>query len=235
MEKATGLAPPSQPPRVSILLPGLYAWAITVALPSSAAHAPWWARAPAGLACVCLLLAPFAGALRARLDVALGLYGFLGCSLGCWVALSTSGLALAPHGLTGAFGAFGWMLFAFAWGELRAKRVPENDPHVLAGAPLAPRQTFPRSAEWVLAFGTLGAGLLLVLAWRIDRPSHGVFGQAAALLSSLLVTAGATRVALERQPRELPTSGQRYNAAAASIAVLLLALGLGMIFWVLEH
>lgn len=235
MEKATGLEGPRQPPRVSILLPGLYAWAITVALPASSAHAPWWARVPAGLACVCLLLAPFAGALRPRLDFVLGLYGFLGFSLGSWAALGSAGFSLAQHSLTGAFGAFGWMLFAFAWGELRDRRIPENDPHVLSGAPLAPRQAFPRSAEWVLVAGTLGSGLLLWLAWQIDRPSHAVFGQAAALLASLLVVAAATRVALERQPRELPSSSQRYNAAAASIAVLLLVLGLGMIFWVLEH
>lgn len=235
MEKATGLERPPQSPRVSILLPGLYAWAITVALPASAAHAPWWARVPAGIACICLLLAPFAGVLRPGFEVVLGLYGFLGFSLACWAALGSAGLSLAPHGVIGAFGAFGWMLFAFAWGELRDRRIPENDPHVLGGTPLAPRQTFRRSAEWVLGFGMLSAGLLLLLAWRIERPSHAVFGQAAALLASLLVVAAATRVALERQPREFPSSSQRYDAAAGSVAVLLLLLGLGMIFWVLEH
>ena len=169
------------------------------------------------------------------LGLALGLYGFVGGALLSWSALHLAGRPLAAHGITGAFGAFGWMLFAFAWGELRARRIPENDPHVLSGPPLNPRHSFPRSAEWVLAFGTLGAGLLLLLAWRIDRPSHAVLGQAGALLASLLVVSGATRVALERQPRELPSPAERYNGAAPALAVLVLALGLGLIFWMLER
>lgn len=235
MEKAADLDVTQKTARTSILLPGLYAWAITVALPASAPHAPWWARLAAGLSVLCLVLSPLASGIRPMLGIALGLYGFVGSALLSWAALSLAGLPLAAHGLTGAFGAFGWMLFAFAWGELRARRIPENDPHVLAGPPLNPRHAFPRSAEWVLGFGTLGAGLLLLLAWRIDRPSHAVLGQACALLASLLLVAAATRVALERQPRELPSSAERYNAAASALAVLVLSLGLGLIFWMLER
>jgi len=182
--------------RLSVLLPGLYAWATTVALPASALHAPWWARLPAGLACLALLVSPFAGSLSPGLGIAFGVHGFVGASLTCWIALQTAGLSLAPHGLTGVFGAFGWMLFAFAWGELRARSIPETDPHVLGGPPLAPRHSFRASAEWVLSLGTLGSGLLLFLAWRVDRPSHAVLAQACALLASLLVVGAATRVAL---------------------------------------
>jgi hypothetical protein len=235
MEKASYLDASPRPSRVSILLPGLYAWAITVALPANALHAPWWARAAAGVSVLSLLLSPLASGLKPVLGVALGLYGFVGCALLTWVALNLAGLPLVAHALTGAFGAFGWMLFAFAWGELRARRIPENDPHVLAGPPLNPRHAFPRSAEWVLALGTLGAGSLLLLAWRIERPSHAVLGQASALLGSLLIVAASARVALERQPRELPSSGERYNGAASALAVLVLTLGLGLIFWMLER
>ncbi|MFZ5890839.1 MAG: hypothetical protein ACOY0T_07275 [Myxococcota bacterium] len=235
MEKAALFESSRQPARVSVLLPGLYAWATTVALPASALHAPWWARALAGIACVALLLSPFASVLRPSLGQALGIHAFVGASLGCWAALHLAGFALAPQGVTGAFGAFGWMLFAFAWGELRARRIPESDPHVVAGPPLSPRHSFRRSSEWVLALGTLGAGALLLLAWRVDRPNHAVLAQACALFLSLLVVAGATRVALERVPRDLPSSADRYNGAASALAVLVLTLGLGLVFWMLER
>ncbi|MGC4090504.1 MAG: hypothetical protein QM756_22065 [Polyangiaceae bacterium] len=224
-----------QKARLSTLLPGLYAWAVTVALPASAAHAPWWARLPAGVACAALLASPVAGRRHPLFGVVLGVHVFVGASLLCWIALHTAGLPLAAHALTATFGGFGWMLFAFGWGDLRARRIPESDPHVLAGPPLVARHSFPRSAEWVLALGTLGSGCLLFLAWRVDRPSHAVLAQASALLASLLVVAASARVALERVPRELPSSSERYGGAASALALLVLALGLGVIFWMLER
>jgi hypothetical protein len=222
--------------RVSALLPGLYAWATTVALPVAAPHAPKSARLLAAGALAALLLSPVVALRGPLLEIGFGIYGFVGASLGTWMLLHATGTSLGASAVRSAFGAMAWMLFAFGWGELRARRqIPEKDPHVLPGPVLKPRKVWSLSAELILGLGVLGAGILLALAFRTSRPSHGVLAQSLALLTSLLTVAGATRIALERTPRELPTPAERYNSASSALALTIIVVGLGAMFWMLER
>lgn len=143
-------------------------------------------------------------------------------------------MPLGADPLHATFGALGWMLYAFGWGELRGPgTVPEDDPHVLPGAPLAARSDLPRSVGLVLGCGIAAALALVYLAFRVTRPAHGVMAHAVALVAGLFLVGGAARVALDRVPRTLPSRSERIAAAAPTLAALLILLGLGALVWVL--
>jgi hypothetical protein len=220
----------------NVLLPGLYAWATTVARPAASSQATFAIRAAALGSALVLMLGPLLMARAPRLGRALGVHAFVGFAVLTWALLRHAGLPFGGQALEAAFGAVGWTLYAFGWGELSARRrVPERDPHVLSGASLQPKKSWSRSAEIILALGVLGSAVVLALAFRVARPSHAVMGHALALLLSLLVISAASRVALERVPRQLGDGAQRFNSSASSLALLLIALGLGALYWLLER
>lgn len=222
--------------RTNVLLPGLYAWLSTVARPVTSSQATTSSRAAAVCALILLLLGPLLSTRAPRVSRALGVHGFVGCSVLTWALLRQAGVPFGGQALEAAFGAVGWTLYAFGWGELSARRrVPEADPHVLAGAPLVPKHAWSRSAEVILGLGVLGAALVLVLAFRVARPSHSVMAHALALLLGLLTISSATRVALERAPRRLGSGSERLNVAATAISLLLIGLALGALYWMLER
>lgn len=222
--------------RTNVLLPGLYAWLSTVARPAVSSQATLAIRSAAVCAALTLLLSPLLSARYPRLGRALGVHGFVGCSVLTWALLRHAGVAFGGQALEAAFGAVGWTLYAFGWGELSARRrVPEADPHVLSGAPLLPKNTWSRSAEVILGLGVFGAAVVLVLAFRVPRPSHAVMAHALALLLALLSISAASRVALERTPRRFGSSAERVSSAATAISLLLIALALGALYWMLER
>jgi hypothetical protein len=222
--------------RTNVLLPGLYAWATTVARPAVSPQATLAIRVAAVCAALVLLLGPLLSARYPRLGRALGVHAFVGLSVLTWALLRHAGVPFGGQALEAAFGAVGWTLYAFGWGELSARRrVPEHDPHVLSGAPLSPKSPWSRSAEIILGLGVLGAVMVLVLAFRVARPSHSVMAHALALLLGLLVISAASRVALERTPRRFGSSAERFNGAATALALLLIALALGALYWLLER
>lgn len=220
--------------RANVLLPGLYAWATTVAVPVSAARAPALARATAIAALVALVLGPLLTPTRASLGRVLGIHVFIALSVTTWALLVRAALPLGSEPLLATFGALGWMLYAFGWGELRSRRnIPEDDPRVLPGSPLAARSELGRGVGAVFALGLVGALLLVYLAFRVSRPAHAVMAHAIALVAGLFLVASAARVALDRVTRTLPNHAERVGASATSLAVLLIALGLGALFLVL--
>jgi len=221
---------------LNVLVPGCYAWATTLALPAAGTGAPLLARGAAGVALVALLLGPLLVMKRPLLGRLVGIEGFVLASVAGWVALDRAGLSFASRPLEATVGAIGWMLFAFGWGDLRARRgVPESDPRVLPGAALFPRTVLPRSVELIAFIGVSGAVLLSVLAWSTARPAHALFAHAAALVLGLLLISAALRVALERGQRRPAAPSARLNAASTSLAALLIALGLGALYWMLER
>src|SRR5262245_6053240 len=126
--------------RANMLLPGLYAWVATVAYPASQRGVPGGARFAALLALLALVAAPVLAPERALLSRLLGLYSFTACSVLAW---ALAGSAISPERLDpvrGAVGAIAWMLHALGWGAMRPRgAVPEDDPNVISGTPLLPR------------------------------------------------------------------------------------------------
>lgn len=222
--------------RANTVLPGIYAWVTTVALPSVHPSAPALSRVTAFIALVALVAAPLFVTARPRLGRALGVYAFIGCSLLTWVLLGASLLQNRGDPLLSALGAVAFMLYALGWGSLRRRGlVPEDGPNVIAGTPLQPRSRPPAIVPVV--FGLIIASALVptFLAFRVADTERGLFAHAVAVLSAVVTITVGARVALGLgQRRTLPAPADRLNAAAVPLALLALAFGLGFL-WLVVH
>jgi hypothetical protein len=222
--------------RASTVLPGLYAWLTTVALPSVQHGSPSAARLTAFLALLALLAAPLFVNERPRLGRALGIFAFIGCSLLTWLLLG-DGLVHSPGDpLLSALGAVAFTLYALGWGSLRRRdAVPEDGPNVIPGPPLQPRVRPARSTPFV--FGAILAAALMpvFLAFRVVEPERALFAHAVAILAAILTITVGARVALSvGQRKGLPHTAERLNAAAVSLALLALVFGLGFLWLVVR-
>jgi hypothetical protein len=219
-----------------IVLPGLYAWIATVGSLAVQPGAPVIARLTSAGAVLALLAAPLVVDDRPLLARVLGVYAFIGLSLVSW-ALFSQGLALERlDSLLAALGSIGFMLYAFGWGALRSRRaVPEDDPNVMPGPPLAPRERLPMLAAAILTASVIGALVPMLLAFRVTQAEHAVFAHAVATIAGIALIGGGARVALERsQPRKLGSARERMSLAAASLSLLGLALAAGVL-WYFAH
>jgi len=222
--------------RANTVLPGLYAWVTTVALPSVSHGAPSSARVSAFFALLALLAAPLFVTERPLLGRVLGIFGFIGCSLLTWLLLG-AGLVRTPGDpLLSALGAVAFTLYALGWGSLRRRGVvPEDAPNVIVGPPLQPRAKPQPIAPFVFAVILVGALLPVFLAFRVAEPERGLFAHAVAILAAILtITVGARVATGLGQRHALPVSGERLNAAALPLALSALLFGLGFLWLVVR-
>jgi hypothetical protein len=222
--------------RANTVLPGLYAWLTTVALPASQRGVVLSARVTAFLALFALLAAPQFILQRPLVGRVLGIFAFIGFSLLTWVLLGAGLLQNPGDPLLPALGAVAFSLYALGWGSLRRRgMVPEDAPNVIPGPPLAPRIRASKAGP--LAFGLMLASSLVptFLAFRVTEGTRGLFAHAVAILSAVLTVTVGSRVAIGLgQSRGLPQLGERLNAAAVPLALLALSFGLGFLWLVVR-
>lgn len=217
--------------RGSVLLAGGYAWATTVLHPVLQRGAGAFARSSAAFAAVALLAFALVPLRTVRMARSLALYGFLVFSVGTWILLGTRLAVERLEPTRAALGSLGWMLFAFGWGVPREPaRVPEDDPGVLPGAPLAPKGELPRGASAVLALSVACALLPLVTAWRITRPYQSLLGHAVGIVTAVFVVSIGADIAVRRGKwAPVEPLGRRLSGASAPLSLLALALFIGAI------
>ena len=222
--------------RANTVLPGLYAWVTTVALPSVQHSAPALSRVTAFVALVALVAAPLFVNERPRLGRALGVHAFLGFSLLTWVLLGAALLQNRGDPLLSALGAIAFLLYALGWGSLRRRGlVPEDGPNVIAGTPLQPRSRPPAIVPVVFALIIAGALVPTFLAFRVSDVERALFAHASAVLTAIVtITVGARITLALGQHRGLPAPADRLNAAAVPLALLALAFGLGFLWLVVR-
>jgi hypothetical protein len=217
--------------RARVLVPGLYAWLLTVAHPAAQPGAPFAARAGAFAALVTLAAAPFFVRDRIAIARVLGIYGFVGLSVLTWSLLESELAVERIDRLRACVGALGWLVYAFGWGSVRAAGVPEDDPHVVSGARLVPRSRLPRASVPVAVFAVLAAVCIEALAFRVDRREPAVFAHAVAVALALLVLGTGSRIALAQGTRlDLASGTARLNGVAVPGALLAVLLGVGLIW-----
>jgi hypothetical protein len=222
--------------RASTILPGLYAWLTTVALPSVQHGASSSARVSAFFALLALVAAPLFVNERPLLGRALGIFSFIGLSLLTWVLLG-AGLVQNPGDpLLSALGAVAFTLYALGWGSLRRRdAVPEDGPNVIPGQPLQPRLRPLRGTPVVFGVILTAALVPLFLAFRVVETERALFAHAVAILAAILTITVGARVALSvGQRKGLPPAAERLNAAAVPLALLALVFGLGFLWLVVR-
>jgi hypothetical protein len=217
--------------RTRVLLPGLYAWFLSVELPALARSARPLSRVTALVA-----LAALVGALvfmRRNLPLArvLGIYGFIGACALTWALLAGELSPLGVDRIRTASGSLGFLLYAFGWGRVRGGGVPEDEPNAVLGTPLVARSRLHRRTLPIAACAVLASLVFEALAFRVDRPEHAVLAHATAAACALLVLAVGAKVALAQGSRsELPSGLTRLNAVAVRGAVLSVLVGLGLVW-----
>lgn len=222
--------------RANMLLPGVYAWLITVASPAVHRGAPLAARVTAMAALVALVAGPLVVFEHPRAARGVGVLAFVGLSVTTWLLLGPLVSVEHLEPVRACLGAVGWALFAFGWGAVRhAGSIPEEDPHVIRGDPLSARGQLPWSTFFVYSIGLLGAVIALVLAWQVVRPAQALLAHSVALVAAIALVGCAARVAVERgRSRSSLAPRSRLNASARPLAMALLLLGLGFVWLMLR-
>ncbi len=225
-----------EPVRLNLLLSGLYAWFVTVAMPTYGARTEVLPKVSAACALVALIGGLLLASRAPRWGRAVTMGGFVGLSAVTWVLL---GPVISPERLEpvrAALGGVGWVIFAFGWGVVREQgAVPENDPRVISSTPLEPKRSLPSGTYVVFAVSLLGAAAPWFLAWLVVRSDHALLAQAAALVCSVAMVAAGTQVAIRRGQQWIrPRPAERLNAASPALAALVILGMLGLVLWAIR-
>lgn len=203
------------------VVPGVYAWALTVAPVAWSRGAPLAAKLPAILALVALV----ATLRRAKGPISLWVF-VLSCAV-TWVAVPA---ALSPAHLaaTRAFaGTLGWGLFAFA-AAAPALRGSREGPAPEAG--LAPRQRLGRADAAYVGAGVLMAAALQAVGWTVAVPERATLVRVVTLACGIAVVGATATVAVARHGRHRASVRRGARSAMALLVVLAILLAGGLVY-----
>lgn len=219
--------------RGSVLLAGGYAWTATVLHVAAQRGVPTAARVVAALAAAALLGGSAVALRSPRLARLLALHGFALGSVLTWILARMVIDIERLDPVRGAAGCVAWALFALAWGAPReVTHVPEDDPGVIAGDPLAPRSQLVPGSPAIVAITLLAAFVPIASAWRVTRASHALLAHVlAAALAIAIVGVGAEAAARRRSPApDEPTRRMAGAMLPLTILGLLLVAGAAVQF-----
>lgn len=234
-------------------IPGIYAWAITVAPAAWARGAPWPAKLAALVGVLALGTAPlvegavlrrerppgsaepaatrlpfaWSGATWARVW---SVWGFVLSSAIVW-ALSPAALSSARlDGVRGALGLVGWGLFAFASAGPALRADSEASSRIVAGSPLKPRSALPRGDGIYVGVGVVLALAMQLVGWGVAVPERAVLVRLVTVAAGIAVLGGMTSIALARhQPRVASTPRLRMRRATPWLVLLLVGAFAGLV------
>ena len=261
-----GAAPPSGQPRerrrrvvlervasigasAQAAIPGLYAWAITVAPAAWSRGAPLLAQVAAVIGVLALITAPivegstsssasdrkpsrapcssvfesvrsWTGPTWAR---AWSVWGFVLSSAIVW-ALAPSALSSARlDGVRGALGMVGWALFAFASAGPALRSDPNTTGRIVASTSLKPRSELPRGDGTYVAVGVILALSMQAVGWGVAVPERAVLVRLVTVVCGIAVLGGTTSIALSRHGKRIPASRRvRLRRSLPWLAMLVL-------------
>lgn len=215
-------------------IPGLYAWAITVAPAAWSSGAPMLAKAAALMGVIALITAPFVeGGGGATSDVVehnqkkrpffdrigswtgpmwartWSVWGFVLSSALVW-ALAPSALSSARlDGLRGAMGMVGWALFAFASAGPALKADLSSPARIIASTSMKPRSEIPRFDGIYVVVGVILAFGMQAIGWGVAVPERAVLVRLVTVVCGIAVIGGTTSIALARHGTRQPASRRR--------------------------
>lgn len=213
-------------------VPGLYAWAVTVAPVAWARGAGPTAKAAAIAGVVALAVAiGFERSDQARRARLVSVWGLVGASALVWL------IAPALNGVTridaarGISGMLGWGLFAYASSAPTYRRSSARPR--FEGRELAARAPSPRGDRYYLAAAALAAAALQVVGWTTAEGERALLVRLVTVGAGIALISQAAQLALARhkRPRAVPTKARRRAvvtalAAVSGVAVLGIVLAL---------
>jgi hypothetical protein len=215
-----------------VLIPGAYAWAVTVA-PLVLQPGP---RTVALVTVPLALCALVSGAIlvrsRPRIGYALGIWAFIGLSLVSWSVEVTRLQIDRVEPVRAAAGAVGWALFALGWGiPWRTGVHPEDNPRAMLHPKLKPRNPPLWRSHAGVAIATVGAVACLALAWRSSEPDRALMLHGVALACAVGMVTSSASLGLAQGKRRVPLSPRQRFAFAFPWFMALLALLAIFVAW----
>jgi len=231
-------------------IPGLYAWAITVAPAAWSRGAPLASKVAAVAGVIALVTAPlvegagparpedgsqprglrtlrsWTGPVWARIW---SVWGFVLSSAIVWALVPGALSSARLDAVRGVLGMVGWALFAFASAGPALRSEADAASRVVAGPTLKPRSELPRGdLAYVLVGITLAFALQLV-GWGIAVPERAVLVRLLTVVCGIAVLGATTSIALARHQKRVPAGrALRLRRALPWIVVLALVLGSGL-------
>jgi hypothetical protein len=210
-----------------LLVPGLYAWGVTVAWPASQRSAPLEVRLLALAALVALVVGAgiaFVWPLWGRI---LGLWVFLLACVASWSKVSPALFLARLDPLQGTLGSLGWGLFAWSWAR-QHQRASETAPEVSSAVP---RQRLPSHLSLILLAISVAAAIPMVLAWWVRGLERALVAHVVALAAAIALVTAAADLVDAGVRRTIPSQRAdpmvRLRAAAPAVGALMFAVVLG--------
>lgn len=217
-----------------MLVPGIYAWAVTVVPVASDRFARPSVSLTAFLAFVALVVGTFLVKRRPHLGHALGIWSFVALCLASWL-LNLEALQVERlDPLRAGAGTIGWILFALGWGTpWRTGRHPEDDPRAQLHPKLEPRKPPPFRAALSVAFAVFGAIAGLMLAWRSTDPGRALMLHGVALACAVAVVTTSASVGLAQGQKRIAVPPRQRMTYAFPWLMALIALIVIAIAWMI--
>lgn len=223
------------PVRLNLLVPGAYAWAVTVAIPAIGTGVlPVVCAVTALLSLVAGVLLSYRFAEIGRL---LSMVGFLGLCCVTWLLMGDALNIASLEPVRSALGALGWMVFALGWGAVRQPGfVPEEHPRFVRDAePLLPRRPLPRGTLAVFGLAVSCALGPWLLAWSVAQREHALLAHALGLGAAMWMMVSGSNIAVTLGgTRTFPGPKRRLTSAVVSFAWASALLAIGALYWLTE-
>ena len=211
---------------VHACIPGMYAWAVTVASSAFGRGSSWIAGLAGAVALVALIASIPAGARWAVRERDVSLWTFV---LSCAVTWSLAPASLNSHQfdwVRGGAGVLGWALFGLAWAAPPILPV-ESTATVRLEPSMAGRRPLPGGDSLYLAFGAGAAAVMQLVGWGIGPPERALLVRFAALAAGIGVLGGVAEVAAvrfgARRPRNSRIGLRRLLVWGTVLALLVFA------------
>lgn len=213
-------------------VPGVYAWATTVAPAAFSRGGSLAAKAMSllGLGAIAAGIAMESrwGA-RAR---HLAMWGLVVTSAIVWLLVPASLGALRLDAPRGVAGMLGWALFALASAAPALGVEASASGRLVDDDPLQPRTPIRRGDVVYIGAAIAAAIALQVIGWRVTVPERALLVRLVTLTAALALIGAATTVSLARHTRRIvPSSRTRLRAGLPWIVFLGMLAGGGALVW----
>jgi hypothetical protein len=210
------------------IVPGAYAWAVTVAPVIWSRGGTWLATIAALLAVAALVVGWVAERRWGERFKKVAFWMFVVSSAIAWSAAPMALSPLRTDAVRGIAGMLGWALFALAWAA-PAVEAPRDDS-VARAEPLASRRLAIGDSLY-LAGGAVAAAVLQVFGWRVATAERAILVRVVAVAAGLAIVDASALIAFQGHARRGKRSPRaRFRSAMAPLVALgILALA-GLLF-----